>query len=377
MDDLVQKAQIFLDILTAARGKGAAGWSMEDLERAYGWARYFEQAYARIRSKPQIADRLDRRLKVLASTEASPLGHQQFSPQLLGDAEQFVDQALLQNSYLPPMLYSVVLRRCGQNLGSQNQLMKDAVAFSQLQSAVQLIGHMRELLHRDHSELFHSGPEVSDCCQGRGIQVQTDASLLLQFLRLHVVESAPTQRTRTSIGKKLQEIVVQQQGWETVLTALVLNVGTHGTTSDGPSIDGESNPICRFLLQWVLQTEHNRIVFQVPSSLLVKVAAVYFSFYKTYLSCLVEWGKDMVVTGHTQQDRTWRHRTGDDHYSFEELLSHVLSLLKGPLHVATATLKTLQSLPAPATSPLNRTIWEEILQTPEIISIIQEKNLQE
>eukprot|EP00058_Branchiostoma_floridae_P012834 XP_002598322.1 hypothetical protein BRAFLDRAFT_69676 [Branchiostoma floridae] len=239
MDDLVQKAQIFRDILIAARGQGAADWSMEDLERAYGWAGYFEQAYARIRSKPQIADRLDRRLKVLTSTEASPLGYQQFSLQLLGEAKQFVDQALLQNSHLPPMLYSVVLQRCVQNMGNKAQLRK------------------------------------------------------------------------------------------------------------------------------------------VQSTLLVKVAAVYFSFYKSYLGFLVEWGKDMVVTGQSQQGRTWRHRKGADHYSFDELLSRVLSLLEGPAHVATATLKSIQSLPAPATSPRKRTIWEEIFQTPQVISIIQTKNLQE
>ncbi|XP_078683416.1 uncharacterized protein LOC144917351 [Branchiostoma floridae x Branchiostoma belcheri] len=371
MDELVEKAQIFLDILKSARGTGAADWTREDLERAYGWARYFEQAYARVTSKPQIAERLDRKLKVLASTEASPLGHQQFSLQLLGDAKQFVDQALLQNSHLPPMLYSVVLQRCGQ---SQTQ---DAVAFSQLQSAVQLVGHMRELLHTNHNNLFHSGP-ANDCSQGRDIQVETDASLLLQFINLHLAESAQTQRTKQAIGRKLQEIVLHQQGWETVLTAMVLSVETHETTSAGPSIDVESNPISKFLLQWVLQqTGHNRFMFQVQSSLLVKVAAVYFSFYKAYLSYLVEWGKDMVVTEQAQHGRTWRHRTGEDQYSFDQLLSHVLSLLQGPPHVATATLKSLQSLPAPVTSPTNRSIWEEILQTPQIISIIQTKNLQE
>ncbi|XP_078601608.1 uncharacterized protein LOC144876324 [Branchiostoma floridae x Branchiostoma japonicum] len=372
MDDLVPKAQIFRDILIAARGQGAADWSMEDLERAYGWAGYFEQAYARIRSKPQIADKLDRRLKVLTSSEASPLGHQQFSLQLLGEAKQVVDQALLQNSHLPPMLYSVVLQRCVQNMGSKAQLRKDTVALSQHQSAVQLIGHMRELLQRNHSDLFHSGSEVNNCCQ-----VETDASLLLQFLDLHLAGSAPTQRSKAAMDRKLQEIVLQQQGWEAVLTALVLNMGTHGTPSAGPSIDGESNPVCSFLLHWVLQTEHRRFIFQVQSTLLVKVAAVYFSFYKTYLGFLVEWGKDMVVTGQTQQGRTWRHRSGADHYSFDDLLSHVLSLLEGPPHVATTTLKSIQSLPAPATSPRIRTIWEEILQTPQVISIIQTKNLQE
>ncbi|KAI8508782.1 hypothetical protein Bbelb_138810 [Branchiostoma belcheri] len=345
MDELVEKAQIFLDILKSARGTGAADWTREDLERAYGWARYFEQAYARVTSKPQIAERLDRKLKVLASTEASPLGHQQFSLQLLGDAKQFVDQ--------------------------------DAVAFSQLQSAVQLVGHMRELLHTNHNNLFHSGP-ANDCCQGRDIQVETDASLLLQFINLHLAESAQTQRTKQAIGRKLQEIVLHQQGWETVLTAMVLSVETHETTSAGPNIDVESNPISKFLLQWVLQqTGHNRFMFQVQTSLLVKVAAIYFSFYKAYLSYLVEWGKDMVVMEQAQQGRTWRHRTGEDQYSFDQLLSHVLGLLQGPPHVATATLKSLQSLPAPVTSPTNRSIWEEILQTPQIISIIQTKNLQE
>ncbi|CAH3018690.1 unnamed protein product [Porites evermanni] len=404
MNEILKNTHVFVDVLCMSRCDAVRQWDEGAFQKAYKWANYFEEVYHRLKSRPSLAEKLDKYLENFNKSEQIYLGKFKLSVEVLGKSKTLLRQFLLQNPHLSDSQYKLTLKLYGmtigetQTCGNNEELLRDFCHLSQTRAALYLLCKMRDRLTEDirisqektvktslESSTSNVGEFPSAVSSGE-VAVDVTAQCLFKYVQ-HQVKVGDPQRRRKLLFGKLHVLAEQGNGLRSIITSLLL-------TSDDCQSGQQANDVMQFLLEWLLEflskasTPHPSLM-SIPPHLLRRVAFMYDAFFKIYLSHLQSWAENMVPKVccsrddcHTSRGILWRfklHETSqnrqgkdDGHLTFTNLVNHLRHLATGGDFVADATKKQLQSCLVLGESKvssidntktfhsLNLNIWEDI-----------------
>lgn len=116
---------------------------------------FVSQVYQRLKTKPSLAEKLDKYVANFNKSGQIHLGNLKLSLDVLGKSKSLLRQFLLQNPHLSESQYQMTLKLYGIRVGewldcsTSNDLHKDAFHLSQTRAAVQLLYKMRDRLTED------------------------------------------------------------------------------------------------------------------------------------------------------------------------------------------------------------------------------------
>ena len=113
------------------------------------------QVYHRLKSRPSLAEKLDKYLENFNKSEQIYLGKFKLSVEVLGKSKTLLRQFLLQNPHLSDSQYKLTLKLYGmtigetQTCGNNEELLRDFCHLSQTRAALYLLCKMRDSLTED------------------------------------------------------------------------------------------------------------------------------------------------------------------------------------------------------------------------------------
>ena len=113
------------------------------------------QVYHRLKSRPSLAEKLDKYLENFNKSEQIYLGKFKLSLEVLGKSKTLLRQFLLQNPHLSESQYKLTLKLYGmtigetQTCGNDEELLRDFCHLSQTRAALYLLCKMRDSLTED------------------------------------------------------------------------------------------------------------------------------------------------------------------------------------------------------------------------------------
>ena len=113
------------------------------------------QVYHRLKSRPSLAQKLDKYLENFNKSEQIYLGKFKLSLEVLGKSKTLLRQFLLQNPHLSESQYKLTLKLYGmtigetQTCGDNEELLRDFCHLSQTRVALYLLCKMRDRLTED------------------------------------------------------------------------------------------------------------------------------------------------------------------------------------------------------------------------------------
>ena len=113
------------------------------------------QVYHRLKSRPSLAEKLDKYLENFNKSEQINLGKFKLSLEVLGKSKILLRQFLLQNPHLSESQYKLTLKLYGmtigetQTCGNNEELLRDFCHLSQTKAALYLLCKMRDRLTED------------------------------------------------------------------------------------------------------------------------------------------------------------------------------------------------------------------------------------
>ena len=116
---------------------------------------FFFQVYHRLKSRPSLAEKLDKYLENFNKSEQIYLGKFKLSVEVLGKSKTLLRQFLLQNPHLSDSQYKLTLKLYGMTIGetqtcsNNEELSRDFCNLSQTRAALYLLCKMRDRLTED------------------------------------------------------------------------------------------------------------------------------------------------------------------------------------------------------------------------------------
>ncbi|XP_033632180.1 uncharacterized protein LOC117293833 [Asterias rubens] len=274
MNDIVSKAQSFLETLQKASGKDVDQWDIEALQRAVEWAKYFEQVHQRLLNRPHKIQQLNRGLYLIGHLPGAALSQLEVTFEALGQSVRLLFQILLQNPYLSSSLHKEVIRQyslLGQGVTSavdastpqnetgspenpeSNIFITDITRFAKEKATRLCLLQMREKLNKAlANELNIEGKDVHQ------VDLETNALLLRNHLMHHMTDSQSKQKTMEYLNKHLQYVASRTKGLEIIGSILGL---------PGAESEAESAALKRceeYVFNWMME---NRVKSSVDDNM--------------------------------------------------------------------------------------------------------------
>ncbi|XP_048589246.1 uncharacterized protein LOC5516489 [Nematostella vectensis] len=407
MEEVIKNTHAYVDVLVMARGDAVITWEKETFERAFKWARYFEGVYTKLKSKPALAEKLNKYLNNFNKTESVFLGNLKLTFKSLQISGKILKQFLLQNPHISSeqfplviMLYSVIIG--GANEQDTTVLTEDLVRICQLKGCTSVLTDMRCKLSDDLLVMTKRNDEQSDghssdneyryntarglqwadigCLTVDDVGIMSLAEMLFNYVYHNLTCSGKDVK---SLQKKLLHFASQANGLQVIASCLAfIPAGIQQLSQAGPV----HKFLLNFLEGYLCNTSVAANFWQLPLRILSRVSFKYDSILNMHLNHLLGWGQHMIPVISLQQcgnTRTkscqvyqWRYKTSNEMTqggldnlerakTFEALVEHFRALTDGPDYVKRRCRNAIQDVQREAllscgSNKLGASIWADL-----------------
>lgn len=239
MNEISKNTELFVNILGMSRTSAVQKWDHEAFQRAFRWANFFEQVYRKTKSKPNIIERISRKLEEACSQVDTKLGLTPLSYDDLQRSSFILRRNLLENPYLSTDFYLELVGQFNSQTNEEDNFKNQLHSLSKLKATLQILQLVQKrfetLSHKEEdSGISENGSntlinEKAKVISKSKCQIKANAILLRKCLLNIFTQDDIKASEKIQLHVKLASMVKHVKGVDVLLYALLIDDGNKHT----------------------------------------------------------------------------------------------------------------------------------------------------
>lgn len=350
VEPFLKNIYFFVKILNQACSKDVADWDLNSWQNAFHWATYCEQLYQQVSHRSMKTD-FEQCIQRLNSLNL-PLVCGQLNLKFLKKAGSHLTQLLIQNPYLPEMLFEETISVC---MKDRKSVIMQCVDQNWQTASLQVVDRLKRCL-------VDCTKNRTDGCinASREILPEIEAKFLWDRLLLAFRASQDCERLPIAVKKIVISLNKTETGWDILLHLLQQN--QHNCANLLDKLPSQIHSVIEdHMCKSIMQSQVPSLIWRSNRAILNEILGQSFLLFSACLTQLIQWGNKFVPVYQYKHNffYVWIYQPDKkfDEKSFEILTSYMRILVDSGPQQKAAVLATLRSLEAATLC----CIWQDVL----------------
>ncbi|XP_072171129.1 uncharacterized protein [Diadema setosum] len=226
MNEVMKNAQIFLDLIQAAKTQTAQKWNRQALQRAIQWAEYFETVHKKLSTKPAAVTQFSKGLCIIHAQPRAAPGPNPTTFEQLSQSRRLLLKILLQNPFISSELYSLVLDQYNHlpplpdGTTGMDMLNEDASECAHTIAVKETLLKMKELTSETVERVKTGSSNLRECSVPTesfyDMEMKVDATIFHEHFHHHLSQTCSFESTKEYLSDKLHEVAANPSGLEVI-----------------------------------------------------------------------------------------------------------------------------------------------------------------